>query len=219
MTARWHTHPAKRIIDIVASAAALVVLSPVMVAVAASVRAGMGRPVLYRQERTGLGGTVFPLYKFRTMSAELDANGREIAEDERITRLGQFLRSTSLDELPQLVHILRGQMSVVGPRPLLPDYVDRYSPKQARRLAVRPGLTGLAQVSGRNELTWYDRFELDVLYVDQATAWMDLRILAGTVDKVLRSEGIRTAGHATSPYFLGENDGAEDATTPRGAHH
>jgi len=203
MTTPWHHHPAKRIVDIVASATALVVLSPVMVAVAATVRANMGRPVLYRQERTGLGGKVFPLYKFRTMSSEFDEAGREIPEDQRITRLGRFLRSTSLDELPQLVHILRGEMSLVGPRPLLPEYVDLYSHDQARRLTVRPGLTGLTQVNGRNALAWDHKFHLDLVYVDQATPAMDFRIVVSTIASVLRPRGVVAEGHATSPRFTG----------------
>lgn len=210
MTATWPRHPAKRIVDLLVSSAALVTLSPVMGAVALSIRCLMGKPVLYRQLRTGLDGEVFPLYKFRTMLPEHDDSGRAIPEEQRITRLGQMLRSTSLDELPQLLHILLGQMSLVGPRPLLPDYLHRYTTEQARRLTVRPGLTGLAQVSGRNELSWVDKFDLDVQYVDHADAWMDLKILAGTVAKVLRSEGIRTDGHATSPYFMGDVQSATD---------
>lgn len=199
----WPAHPAKRAMDLAVAGGLLVLLSPVLGLVAVIVRVVMGRPVLFRQPRTGLGGRTFVLRKFRTMSPERDVDGREVPEAARITTLGRWLRASSLDELPQLVHVLRGDMSLVGPRPLLPRYLDRYSPDQARRHLVRPGVTGLSQVGGRNALSWGDRFQLDVRYVEEASPAMDLAILWATAVKVLRAEGISTAGHPTSPEFTG----------------
>lgn len=210
---RWPNHPAKRSFDVAVSAMLLVVTAPLFAAAAAAVRIFMGRPVMFRQERSGLRGKPFVLWKLRTMSPEFDAQGIEVPEDQRIPRLGAWLRATSLDELPQLLHVLRGDMSLVGPRPLLPEYVDRYSAEQARRLLARPGITGLAQVSGRNALSWEARFALDVEYVDRATWRTDLAILVSTVRRVVRPEGISAEGHATSPYFLG-NDGPAPTAVP-----
>jgi len=200
----WPAHPAKRAIDLTVAGCLLVVLSPVLGLVAVLVRVLMGRPVLFRQPRTGLLGRTFVVWKFRTMAPEHDAEGRAVPEAARITALGRWLRASSLDELPQLVHVLRGDMSLVGPRPLLPRYLERYSPEQARRHLVRPGVTGLSQVGGRNAIAWGERLRLDVRYVEEASPAMDLAILRATVRKVLRAEGISTAGHPTSPEFTGD---------------
>ncbi|MDQ1618747.1 MAG: hypothetical protein QOE19_1316 [Actinomycetota bacterium] len=202
----WPMHPAKRAIDVAVAAGLLVAAAPVLTCLSAAVRVMMGSPVFYRQVRAGRSGSPFTVWKFRTMAPELDADGNEVAEGERITRLGRWLRTTSLDELPQLFHVLRGDMSLVGPRPLLPEYVERYSPEQARRLLVRPGLTGAAQVSGRNMLAWEERFRLDVDYVDHATWRTDVSILRDTLRRVVRPEGISSEGHPTSDYFLGNDE-------------
>jgi lipopolysaccharide/colanic/teichoic acid biosynthesis glycosyltransferase len=185
----------KRAVDVVGAAVGLVVAAVPMAVIAVAIRVSMGRPVLFAQVRPGLGGEVFTLYKFRTMRA---GSGPDA---ERITRVGRFLRATSLDELPELWNVLRGDMSLVGPRPLLVEYLDRYSPEQARRHEVRPGITGLAQVSGRNASTWPERLALDVRYVDERSLGLDVRILARTVRAVLRREGISADGHATMPRF------------------
>jgi len=186
---------AKRTMDVVLSAAALAVLAVPMAVVAVAIRLTMGSPVLFRQQRPGRHGEVFTICKFRTMR-----DGPE-PDAERLTRLGRFLRATSLDELPELFNVLAGDMSLVGPRPLLVQYLDRYTPEQARRHEVRPGLTGLAQVSGRNATTWEERLALDVRYVDERSLLLDLRILARTVAAVLKREGISADGHATMPEF------------------
>lgn len=193
---------AKRVFDIAVSAAALLVAAIPMAILAAAIRLTMGSPVLFRQVRPGLGGELFTILKFRTMR-----DGDE-PDAERITRLGRFLRETSLDELPELLNVLRGDMSLVGPRPLLVAYLERYTPTQARRHEVRPGLTGLAQVSGRNATDWEQRFALDVEYVDTRSFALDLRIIGRTVRAVLAREGIAADGHATMPEFLG--DGSPD---------
>jgi lipopolysaccharide/colanic/teichoic acid biosynthesis glycosyltransferase len=188
---------AKRGIDVVGAVVGLVLGAAPMAVIAAAVAAVMGRPVLFRQERPGLGGEVFTLYKFRTMRSGPGDDA------DRLTPLGRTLRATSLDELPELWNVLRGDMSLVGPRPLLVEYLDRYSPRQARRHEVRPGLTGLAQVSGRNALSWDERLELDVRYVETWTLGGDLRILARTALSVLRRDGISAEDHATMPHFPG----------------
>ena len=190
----------KRAFDVAVSAVALLVAALPMAALAVAIRLTMGSPVLFRQVRPGLGGERFTILKFRTMR-----DGDE-PDAERITRLGRFLRETSLDELPELLNVLRGDMSLVGPRPLLVAYLDRYTPEQARRHEVRPGLTGLAQVSGRNATTWEQRFALDVEYVDTRSFALDLRIIGRTVRAVLAREGIAADGHATMPEFLGGSD-------------
>lgn len=188
----------KRALDLVGAAGGLAVAAIPMLVLAALIRATMGSPVLFRQQRPGRDAVMFELMKFRTMR---DGDGTDA---ERITRLGRFLRSTSLDELPELINVLRGDMSLVGPRPLLPQYLERYSPEQARRQEVKPGLTGLAQVEGRNALSWEERFEIDVRYVDTWTVPGDLRIIVRTVWSVLRREGIAAEGHVTMPEFRGE---------------
>lgn len=193
----------KRLIDTVLAAAVLALAAPVVLVIALAIRVSMGRPVLFRQVRPGLHGRLFCIYKFRTMTDARDAQGRLLPDGERLTLLGRFLRSTSLDELPQLWNVLRGEMSLVGPRPLLPEYLDRYTPEQARRHEVRPGITGWAQVNGRNATTWEERLRQDVWYVDNWSLWLDFKILWMTVVKVLRREGVSKEGHATMPEFMG----------------
>ncbi|MFY1691543.1 sugar transferase [Plantactinospora sp. WMMB782] len=190
----------KRVLDAAVAAAVLLLLAPVIVAVAGAVLLALGRPVLFRQVRPGRHGRPFVLYKFRTMHP---AGPGRTSDAERLTRLGAWLRATSLDELPTLWNVWRGDMSLVGPRPLLLAYLDRYTPQQARRHEVRPGITGLAQVNGRNALGWEERFSHDVWYVDRRCLGLDLRILLKTVARVLRRHGITAEGDATMPEFLG----------------
>ncbi|MFG2009518.1 sugar transferase [Micromonospora sp. NPDC048868] len=192
----------KRAIDVLAATVLLVLTAPLVLVVAVLVAVGLGRPVLFRQPRVGRHGRVFELVKFRTMLPPDPLRGR-VRDGDRLTPLGRFLRSTSLDELPTLWNVLRGDMSLVGPRPLLTEYLPRYSPTQARRHEVRPGVTGLAQVRGRNSLGWEEKLDLDVWYVDHRSLRLDLSILAATVRTVLRREGISAAGSATAPEFLG----------------
>ena len=193
----------KRAFDIVLALAALVLLAPVLLVVALLVRVLLGSPVLFRQQRPGLGGRPFYILKFRTMTDARDASGALLPDAERLTAFGRFLRSTSLDELPELLNILKGEMSFVGPRPLLMEYLPLYSPEQARRHEVRPGITGWAQVNGRNAITWERKFALDVEYVERQSLLFDLRILAMTAALVLRREGISAQGEATMPRFRG----------------
>ncbi|MEU5908106.1 sugar transferase [Micromonospora sp. NPDC047467] len=195
----------KRVIDVVVAAVALILVTPVLIVGAALVAVGLGRPVLFRQCRAGLHGQPFELVKFRTMRPP-DLSLGLLGDRDRLTPLGRWLRATSLDELPTLWNVLRGDMSLVGPRPLLPEYLDRYSPHQARRHEVRPGVTGLAQVRGRNSLSWEEKLDFDVRYVDSHNLWVDLTILAATVRTVLRREGISAAGSVTAPEFLGTPD-------------
>jgi lipopolysaccharide/colanic/teichoic acid biosynthesis glycosyltransferase len=192
----------KRVIDVVVASLALVATAPVQAAVAVLVRSKLGSPVFFRQPRPGRGGEVFELIKFRTMLNADSAKGL-VTDEDRMTRLGAFLRSTSVDELPSLWNVVKGDMSLVGPRPLLVQYLDRYTPEQRRRHDVRPGLTGLAQVSGRNDLPWPRRFEIDVQYVDTASLGLDLRIMWWTIVKVFRREGVASEGHVTMSEFLG----------------
>ena len=194
----------KRLIDVAVAASVLVLGAPVLAATAALVYADVGRPVLFRQPRVGLAGRVFELIKFRTMKDAVDRDGRPLPDGERLGRIGRLLRASSLDELPQLINVLRGEMSLVGPRPLLVEYLPRYSAQQARRHEVQPGITGLAQVAGRNALSWPEKFALDVYYVDHQSLGLDLAILARTVAAVVRRDGISAAGQATMPPFRGE---------------
>lgn len=200
---------AKRALDLAVAVPGLILLSPLMLLVAAAVAMGLGRPVLFTQVRPGLHGRPFRMYKFRTMTEARDARGNLLSDAQRLTRLGRFLRSTSLDELPELWNVIRGEMSLVGPRPLLMEYLDRYTPEQARRHEVKPGITGWAQVNGRNALTWEERFKLDVWYVDHASLLLDIKILFITIIKVLRREGITAEGHATMPAFQGSERQAQ----------
>jgi lipopolysaccharide/colanic/teichoic acid biosynthesis glycosyltransferase len=207
---------AKRALDLVAAGAALLVLAPVILATAAAVRVRMGSPVLFRQQRPGLGGKPFYMMKFRTMLDAVDSAGAPLSDAERLTPFGRFLRSTSLDELPELLNVLRGDMSLVGPRPLLMHYLPLYSPEQARRHEARPGITGWAQVNGRNALSWDEKFALDVWYVDNRTFWLDVKILFLTVARVFRRHGISQEGEATAAAFAGT---PRDAAGPVTVNH
>lgn len=198
------TSLAKRAFDILVAGMGLILLSPLLLITAALVRSRIGSPVFFRQTRPGLNGHPFEILKFRTMTNAVDAKGQLLPDEQRLTPFGQLLRSTSLDELPELINVLKGEMSLVGPRPLIMRYLDRYTPEQARRNLARPGITGLAQVRGRNSLSWEERFKLDVEYIDSWSIGLDVRILFETVVTVLRREGISTEGHATAPEFMGE---------------
>jgi sugar transferase EpsL len=200
----WYRRGGKRAVDLTLALAALVCLAPLLVLIALGVLLALGRPVFFRQARAGHLGRPFDILKFRTMTAPEGPDGQPRSEADRIPPFGRWLRRTSLDELPELVNVLRGDMSLVGPRPLLLVYRDRYSPEQARRHEVRPGITGWAQVNGRNTTTWPERFGLDVWYVDHVGLGLDLRVLARTVAAVMRGEGVSAAGHATMPEFRGE---------------
>jgi lipopolysaccharide/colanic/teichoic acid biosynthesis glycosyltransferase len=191
----------KRAVDIVVAAIGLAVAAPLLALLAALVRKCLGSPVLFRQIRPGLDARPFEILKFRTMLDATDERGEPLPDEHRLTQFGTFLRSTSLDELPELWNVLRGDMSLVGPRPLLVEYIPRYTPRQARRHEVRPGLTGWAQVNGRNAPDWDARLEMDVWYVENRSWWLDLRILARTVSAVLRREGIAAEGHVTVNRF------------------
>lgn len=193
----------KRIFDLVVSAIALCLLLPAMLVIAGAIRAKLGSPVLFRQTRPGLEGKPFVLVKFRTMTDACSSDGELLPDAARLTPFGRFLRSSSLDELPELWNVLTGDMSLVGPRPLLMEYLPLYSPEQARRHTVRPGVTGWAQVNGRNALDWDKKFQLDVWYVDHHTFGLDLRILWRTVISVVRRDGISAKGEATVEYFRG----------------
>lgn len=200
----------KRLIDFFAALLALFLLAPAFAVVAWKIRRKLGSPVLFRQIRPGLRGQPFKMVKFRTMRDALDANGKPLPDFERMTPFGNFLRSASLDELPELWNVLKGEMSLVGPRPLLIEYLPLYSPEQARRHEVRPGVTGWAQINGRNALSWDEKFKLDVWYVDHQSLWLDLKILLLTVKKVFVREGISAAGEATMPRFTGSKLGGTD---------
>ena len=193
----------KRILDMSAAALLAVLLLPVYVVLAGLVRYRLGKPVLFTQQRPGLSGKPFLMVKFRSMTDARDSQGNLLPDGQRLTGLGRYLRSTSLDELPELWNVLKGEMSLVGPRPLLMQYLDRYTPEQARRHEVRPGITGWAQVNGRNALAWEEKFALDVWYVDHQSFWLDLKILWLTVWKVLRREDVSQTGHVTMSEFLG----------------
>jgi len=197
----------KRMFDIVISAIALILLSPLLACVALLVRWRLGRPVLFSQRRIGLNERSFHLYKFRSMRDAVDHLGQPLSDAVRLTPFGRLLRATSLDELPALWNVLRGEMSLVGPRPLLPEYLPLYTPFQRRRHETLPGITGWAQVNGRNALSWEKKFEHDVWYVDHRSLLLDLKILAMTVFKVIRRDGISAAGDATMPRFTGEPGG------------
>lgn len=194
---------AKRLMDLALTIPGLILLSPLMVIIAVAVALSLGRPVLFIQERPGLHGKPFRMYKFRTMREAYDSSGTPLPDHERLTPLGRFLRSTSLDELPELWNVLRGEMSLVGPRPLLMEYLDLYTPEQARRHLVPPGITGWAQVNGRNALTWEEKFALDTWYVDNWSLWLDVKILCLTVLAVFTRRGVSAEGHATMPRFVG----------------
>jgi len=195
---------AKHTFDLIASAAGLLVTWPVLMAIALAIRLRLGKPVLFRQTRPGLHGRPFTLYKFRTMNDVRDEEGNPLSDEQRLTSLGRGLRESSLDELPELWNVLKGDMSLVGPRPLLMEYLPRYTREQFRRHNVKPGITGWAQVNGRNTLSWEEKFALDTWYVDNQSVWLDLRILARTLIHVLHREGISQPGYATAEPFLGK---------------
>lgn len=197
----------KRAFDITVALAAMVLLAPVMLASALLVRFWLGAPVLFTQVRPGIKGRPFKLVKFRTMTDWRDVNGRPLADAQRLTNVGRFLRSTSLDELPELWNVLKGEMSIVGPRPLLMAYLPLYTTEQARRHDVRPGITGWAQVNGRNAISWEEKFEFDLWYVEHASLWLDLRIIWLTLLKVLARQGIGATNAATMPVFKGTGQG------------
>ena len=198
-----HSRFGKRLLDLALTVPALILLSPVIAAVALVVRIKLGSPVLFRQQRPGLGGSPFIILKFRTMTGARDTDGTLLADEQRLTTFGKMLRRTSLDELPELINVLKGDMSLVGPRPLLVDYLDRYTPEQMRRHDALPGITGLAQVKGRNNLSWEEKFAYDLWYVDHRSLLLDLKILAMTVGTVFRAEGISAPSYVSAPEFRG----------------
>lgn len=193
----------KRIFDVVVAGSALILLVPVMGIVAAIIYWRMGRPILFRQMRPGYKGAPFVFLKFRTMSEEQDAKGELLSDEARLTSVGKTVRRLSMDELPQLWNVVKGEMSLVGPRPLMMRYLERYTPEQARRHEVKPGITGWAQVNGRNALSWEEKFEKDVWYVDHMSVWLDARILVRTVWSVVHRQGINQPGMATAEEFMG----------------
>jgi sugar transferase EpsL len=195
----------KRVFDIVAGFAILILAAPVMIVIGFIVGLQMGTPVIFKQIRAGMHGKTFILYKYRTMTNCKGRKGDLLPDGQRITKIGKFLRDTSLDELPEIINILKGEMTFVGPRPLLVRYLDRYTIEQARRHEVMPGLTGWAQINGRNGISWEERLELDVWYVDNQSLWLDLKIIALTICKVIRQDGINPADRATMPEFIGTN--------------
>ena len=205
----------KRAMDFVVALIALIAFAIPMFFIALAIRARMGAPVVFRQRRPGLGAKPFFIYKFRTMSDRRDEHGELLPDAERMTALGGFLRDTSLDELPALYNVLKGEMSLVGPRPLLMRYLELYTSEQARRHDVRPGLTGLAQVKGRNAISWEARFAYDTWYVDNWNLWLDVRILCATMIAVLRREGVRQPGRVTVDYFTGTQAPADSARAVR----
>ena len=195
----------KFLVDWVLSFLAIALLAVPMIVIAGMVYFRLGSPIIFRQTRPGLRGEPFQMFKFRTMKNSCDSKGKLLPDDARLTNFGRFLRSTSLDELPELWNVLKGEMSLVGPRPLLMDYLPLYSPEQARRHEVKPGITGWAQVNGRNAISWEDKFQLDVWYVDHQSFWLDLKILFLTVKRVFQRSGISAYGEMTMPRFTGNN--------------
>ena len=200
----------KRLLDIVIASSALVLLSPVYVFVAYKVRKNLGSPVLFRQVRPGLKGKPFEMIKFRSMKDVVDAQGNPLPDSERLTPFGQMLRSSSLDEMPELWNVIKGEMSIVGPRPLLMEYLPLYNQEQAKRHNVRPGITGYAQVNGRNAISWEKKFELDTWYVENRSLWLDFKIMLKTVQKVLSKDDISAEGEATMSKFTGTSEPKDD---------
>jgi sugar transferase EpsL len=199
----------KRCFDLALTLPAFIISVLIMGGIGLLVWLKLGPPVLFRQQRPGLFGGPFTLYKFRTLTEERDANGARMADEKRLTRLGSFLRSTSLDELPEVLNVIKGDMSLVGPRPLLMQYLDRYTAEQMRRHEVKPGITGWAQVNGRNALTWEEKFKLDVWYVDNMSLWLDIKIILLTIWTIIKREGISQPGHATAQEFMGSHAKAQ----------
>ena len=202
--------------DFVSASVALIILSPLLLALAALIAARLGRPIFFSQERTGYGRRPFNIIKFRSMLDGIAPSGRILPDEERLTPFGHWLRAWSLDELPSLINIVRGDMSVVGPRPILHSYDKLYSPGQARRFEVRPGVTGWAQINGRNTISWPEKFALDVWYVDNRSFWLDLKIIAATLVRVFRRQGINSAEAGTMPAFRGETALPGEAAEPQG---
>ena len=200
----------KRLLDIVIASSALVLLSPVYAFVAYKVRKNLGSPVLFRQVRPGLNGKPFEMIKFRSMKDAVDAQGNPLPDSERLTPFGQMLRSSSLDEMPELWNVIKGEMSIVGPRPLLMEYLPLYNEQQAKRHNVRPGITGYAQVNGRNAISWEKKFELDTWYVENRSLWLDFKIMLKTVQKVLSKDDISAEGEATISKFTGTSESKND---------
>jgi lipopolysaccharide/colanic/teichoic acid biosynthesis glycosyltransferase len=199
----WYANRGKRLLDLAMCGLGTLCLLPLLVALALVVKLSMGAPVLFRQLRPGRDGEPFSLVKFRTMTEARNEDGHLLPDERRLSRIGRFLRWMSLDEVPELFNVLKGDMSLVGPRPLLMEYLERYTVEQARRHEVRPGITGWAQVNGRNALTWEEKFEYDVWYVDHLSLWLDMRILARTVWQTVAGRGVSAEGHATMPVFEG----------------
>jgi sugar transferase EpsL len=208
----------KRILDVIAAGVCLVLLCPVLALIALSIRARIGRPVFFRQKRAGYRGKAFTVFKFRTMIDAYDPEGRPLSDKARITSLGRLLRKTSLDELPQLINVLTGEMSLVGPRPLLLEYLKLYTPQQARRHEVQPGITGLAQIKGRNTLSWDERFALDVWYVDHQSLLLDLRILLQTIFSLFRRDSVSAEGDLDVPSFTGSLSATHMQRDDRSVH-
>lgn len=198
-------HVVKRLIDIVCSGLGLIIISPILLIVAVLIRIKLGSPIFFTQDRVGKDGRIFKMIKFRTMLDATDKWGELLPDEDRLTPFGKMIRSTSIDELPELINVFKGDMSLVGPRPLLVEYKELYSPEQFRRHEVRPGITGWAQVNGRNSISWKERFELDVEYVENFNLFMDIKILFMTVFKVLKKDGISQDGHVTMEKFNGHN--------------
>lgn len=209
--------PEKRLFDLLITLVGGILIAPILGITALVLWLTEGRPILFSQARAGLNNKIFYIYKFRTMRETFDDQGRPLPDDKRLSRVGKFLRATSLDELPEIVNVLRGEMSLVGPRPLLARYLERYSPEQARRHEALPGITGWAQINGRNAITWEERFAMDVWYVDHWSLWLDIRILAMTLMKVIRREGISEPGHVTMTEFMGSS--ADPASAGPAAGH
>jgi lipopolysaccharide/colanic/teichoic acid biosynthesis glycosyltransferase len=200
----------KRLCDFFAALIGLLILAPVLAVIACAIYIRMGSPIMFKQPRPGKNGEIFTFYKFRTMTDERDSTGKLLPDEKRLTAIGQFIRKTSLDEFPQLWNVLKGDMSLVGPRPLLVAYLDRYTPEQGRRHEVKPGITGWAQINGRNTLSWEEKFKLDVWYVDNWSLWLDLKILFLTVIKVIQREGISHPNYATMTEFQGSGQSIEN---------
>lgn len=198
----------KRILDFILSLIALIILSPLLLIISLLVKIKLGSPIIFKQERPGLNEKIFTLYKFRTMTDKKDEKGNLLPDLERLTKFGRFLRSTSLDELPELINIIKGDMAIVGPRPLLVEYLELYDEKQKHRHDVRPGLTGLAQISGRNSITWEEKFEEDIQYINKITFIVDVKIILKTILKVFKREGIAQEGNATMEKFKGSEEKA-----------
>lgn len=199
----WYRQRGKRLFDLVIAIDLLMILWPLILTLSVAIFLKMGYPILFKQMRPGLKGQVFIIYKFRTMTNDRDDSGQLLPDEKRLTKFGMFLRSTSLDELLEILNILKGEMSFIGPRPLLVRYLDRYTPEQARRHEIKPGITGWAQVNGRNAITWEEKFKLDVYYVDHHSFWLDVKILSLTLIKVISREGISGENQATMSEFMG----------------